>query len=128
MTNTSLLLLARIYRTGTNRVFEQVRGVPTKDHFHTIPGHHRPHVTNLRDQWKTRGTVQDLARPLGLIAGPRNRGEMDKGAIQLGTDRLNRQMRGNRTITIFAIDKTSKLDMGFVGFFFSRGGSCGRET
>ena len=35
------------------------------------------------------------------------------------TDFLNRQMHGNRTITILAIDKTSELDMIFVTLFFS---------
>jgi len=91
-----------------------------KDHFRIIPEHPHLHVMNLQNRWKTRGTVLDLARPRGLIANPQNRGETDEGAIRLWTDFLNRQMRGNMAITIFAIDKTSKLDMGFVGLFFPR--------
>ena len=102
-----------------NRTFERARGVPMKDHFRTIPEHHRLRVTNLQGPWKTRGTVLGPARPLGLIAGPQIRGEMDEGAMQRLTDFLNRQMHGNRTITILAIDKTSELDMISVVLFFS---------
>ena len=91
-----------------------------KGHFRTIPEHPRPHSTNLQDRWMTRGTVPDPARLLGLIADPRNHGETDEGAIRLWTDFLNRQMRGNSTITILAIGQTSKFGMGFVGFFFPR--------
>ena len=65
-----------------NRTFEQARGVPMKDPFRTVPERHHLHVTNLQGRWKTRGTALDLARPLGLIAGPQIRGEMDEGAIQ----------------------------------------------
>lgn len=101
-----------------SKALEQARGVPMKDHFRTVPEHHRLHVTNLQDRRKTRGTVLDLARPLGLIADPRIRGEMDEDATQRSTDFLNRQMRGNRIIMILAIDKTSKLDMGFVCLIF----------
>ena len=118
-TNTSLL--ARHCRFEMTKVFERVRGVPMKDHFHIIPEHPRPHSTNLKDRWKTRGTVPDPALPLGLIADPRNHGQTDECAIQLWTDFLNRQMRGNRTITILAIGQTSKSDMGFVVYpFFAR--------
>jgi len=39
--------------------------------------------------------------------------------MRRSTDFLNRQMHGNRTITILAIDKTSELDMISVALFFS---------
>ena len=126
-TNTSLL--ARPCRFETTKVFERARGVPMKDHFHTIPEHPRPHNTNLQGWQKTRGTVPDPARPLGLIADLQNHGEMDECAIQLWTDFLNRQMHGNRTITILAIGQTSKLDMGFVVYpFFAHLDLHHRET
>ena len=115
-TNTSLL--ARPCRFEMTKVFERVRGVPMKDHFHTIPEHPRPHNTNLQDRWKTRGTVPDPARPLGLIADPQSHGETGECAIQLWTDFLSRQMHGNRTITILAIGQTSELNMGFVVYPF----------
>jgi len=44
--------------------------------------------------------------------------ETDEDAIRQSTDFSNRQMRGNKIIMILAIDKTSKLDTGFVGLFF----------
>ena len=62
----------------------------------------------------------DLVRPLGQIVDPQIHGETDEGVIRPWIDALNRQMRGNRTITILAIDKTSKLDKGFINSFLPR--------
>ena len=91
-----------------------------RDPFRTIPEHRHLHVTNLQGRWKSRGVAQDLAHPLGLIVDPQIRGEMDENAIPPRTDFSNRRIHGNRAITIFAIDKTSKLNAGFVNLCFLR--------
>ena len=73
---------------------------------------------NLQGRLRTRGIALDLVRPLGQIADPQIRGEMDEDAIRPGIDSSNLQMRGNRTTTIFAIGKMSKSDVGFTDSFF----------